>query len=326
LFTPAQGLEYVMLYLQQLNTALFESAVPALVFIVGGMWLTKPTRWDWLLAGLIVSFLAGYGAYWHRGELAGPRFIYPAIVAFVVFTGRFVILTARSTRPATIGAALMVPICIALAFLPTFGGRSTGIMLRLSRIHSLPVSRSEDPAAEAKATGLKNALVFVREPLHARLAARLRALGMRPFDAERAVSDYDACTLLTALAKSDARPERATADRLRSVIEEAHRAQPTKAVQGQSGFTALALLNGRPSSAECYHEMAGDSVGTLYYARFLAAAKFDTTGRLAGDVIYARTLGARDSILLQDARFATRQWYVYRRDDAPNTGRFERVR
>jgi hypothetical protein len=325
-FTPSEGLEYVMLYLQQLNTALFESAVPALVFIVLGMWLTRPTRWDWLLAGLIFSFLAGYGAYWHRGELTGPRFLYPALVAFVVFTARFFVLAIQRERRILTASAMMLPVCIALAWLPPVLHRSTGIPLRLARVGTNPVSRAEDPAAEARAAGLKNALVFVREPLHARIAARLVALGMRPFDAERAAGDYDACALLTALAKSDAHPEVAGPDRLRAVIEEVHQVRPTKAIPGLTGFTALALVNGRPSSPECYREMAEDSTGTLFYPRFLAAATFDSAGRLGGDVIYARTLGPRDSILLKDDRFGRRQWYMYRRQDAKNTGRFERIR
>jgi hypothetical protein len=324
-FTPSRGLEYVMLYLQQLNTALFESAIPALVFIVVAMWLTRPTRWDWLLAGLVLSFLAGYGAYWHKGELTGPRFIYPAVAAFVVFAARFIVLTAQREKRLATGAALMLPVCVGLAFAPPFGHRSTGVWHRVSVIRTLPVSRSEDPAAEAKAAGLKNALVFVREPFHARLAARVRALGMAPFEAERAVADLDACALLVALDKSDAHPEIARPERLRAVLDEAGSAGKAQAIPGQTGFTALSLMNGRPSSPACYREMAEDNLGTLYFARFLAAATIDSTGRVGGDVVYARTLGARDSVLLGE-RFRTRDWYIYRRDDARNSGRFEKIR
>ena len=317
-FTPSDGIDQVMLYLQRLNTSLFESAVPALVFIVIGMWLSRPTKWDWLLAGVIVSFLAGYGAYWHEGMLNGPRFLYPALIAFVVFAARFVVLAAERQRPVAQGAALMVPVCIALAFIPSgIGNRSTGVWLRLAMTSALPVSRSENPAAEAKAAGLKNALVFVREPFHARLAARLHALGMRPFDAERAAADLDACALMTALDRSTS---------LETVLAEARAAGKATPVPGLRGFNALALIGGRASSPTCHREMAEDSLGTLYYARFLAAATIDSTGRLGGDVIYARTLGARDSVLLLNERFASREWYMYRREDARNTGRFERIR
>jgi hypothetical protein len=71
--------------------------------------------------------------------------------------------------------------------------------------------------------------------------------------------------------------------------------------------------------------MADDSLGTSYYARFLAASTFDASGRMGGDVVYARWLGPRDSILLR-GRFKKRAWYMYRRDERANSGRFERIR
>jgi hypothetical protein len=325
-FTPSRGLDYVMLYLQRLNTSLFESAVPALAFIVGAMWLSRPTRWDWLLAGLMLSLLGGYGAYWHQGQFSGPRFLYPAIIAFVVFTSRFVVLLARSNKPAALGASLIVPVCVVLAFVPSsIGDRSTGVWLRVSAMRDLPVSQSEDPTAEAKAAGLHNALVFVREPLHARIAARLRALGMAPFDAEQAVTNLDACALLDALARSDARPDVPAANRLNVVLREAQSAGPTQPIAVRSTNDALSLVNGRPASAACLKEITEDRGGTVFFARFLAAATLDEDGRLGGDVVYARWLGARDSILLRD-RFASREWYVYRREDSARSGRFERIR
>jgi hypothetical protein len=325
-FTASRGLDHVMLDLQRLNTTLFESAVPALVFILVAMWLAEPTTWDWLLAGLILSLLTGYGMYWYQGQLNEPRFLYPALVAFVTFGARFSVLLFRRATRLTTGAALMLPVCVALAFIPSsVGNRSTGVWLRLAQMRNAPVSRSENPAAEAKAAALHNAVVFVREPLHARLTARLRALGMAPFDAERTVSDLDACALLTALAGADARPDVAASVRLHDVFEQAQATRPTRPVRGLYGNAALSLADGRPSDARCYREMVEDSLGTTYYARFLAAATIDSTGRLGGDVVYARWLGERDSILLRE-RFAERQWYMYRRNERANSGRFERIR
>lgn len=324
-FTPGRGLDYVMLYLQRLNTSLFESAVPSLVFIVAAMWLARPTRWDWLLAGLMVSLLGGYGAYWHQGQFSGPRFLYPALVGFVVFTARFAVVLARRESPRALGAALMVPACIALAFVPAGMGRSTGVWLRFSAMRDQPTSRSGDPSADAKAAGLRNALVFVREPLNARIAARLRALGMAPFEADRAAANLDACALLNGLAKSDARPDLPAPNRLGATLEEGRRAGPPQLVQMGSSTDAISLVNGQPSSAECLREITEDRIGTMYYARFLASSTIGEDGRLGGDVVYARWLGARDSILLRD-RFAMREWYLYRREDSAKSGRFERIR
>jgi hypothetical protein len=325
-FTPGRGLDHVMLDLQRLNTTLFESSVPALVFILAAMWLAEPTPWDWLLAGVTLSLLAGYGMYWYQGQLNEPRFLFPAVVCLVVFAARFSVLLFRRRAPIPTGVALILPVCVGLAFLPSsIGNRSTGIWLRLSQMRNAPVSRSENPPAEAEVVRLSNALVFVREPLHARLTARLRAIGMAPFDAERSVADLDACALLTALAASDARPDVPDATRLGQVFEQARAAGPATPVRGLYGNNALSLVGGRASNAGCYREMVEDSVGTTYYARFLAASTIDSTGRLGGGVVYARWLGARDSILLKE-RFATRKWYIYRRDERLNSGRFERIR
>ena len=272
-----------------------------------------------------MSFLAGYGMYWARGTFSGPRFLYPSLVAYVIFAARFIVLAARRDRPWATGAALTLPVCIALALLPpALGNRSTGIWLRLSQMHALPASRTENPAAEARAAHLTNALVFVREPLHARITARLRALGMRPFDAEVAAADLDACALLTALAASDATPALPADQRLRNVLAQARAAGAATPVPGSFANTALALIGGQPSNEACRREIAEDAEGTLFFGRFLAAATFDSLGQLGDDVVYARTLGARDSILLT-TRFATRDWYVYRRTDSVNSGHFERI-
>jgi hypothetical protein len=325
-FTPSRGFEFVLLYLQGLDTSLFESAIPGVAFVVLGMWLGSGDRWDWLLAGIILSFLGGYGMYWARGTFSGPRFLYPSLVAYVVFAARFMVLAVRRDRPWATGAALTLPVCIALALLPpALGSRSTGTWLRFSQMRAQPASRTENPAAEARAAGLKNALVLVREPLHARITARLRALGMKPFDAEVAAADLDACALLAALAASDAAPGVDAGVRLQGVLAKARAAGAATPVPGLFASTALALIGGRPSDDACRREVEVDRDGTFFFGRFLAAATFDSLGRLGGDVVYARTLGARDSILLT-TRFATRDWYVYRRSDSVNSGRFELVR
>ena len=92
-----------------------------------------------------------------------------------------------------------------------------------------------------------------------------------------------------------------------------------------SSADALSLVNGRPASAACLREITEDRAGTVSYARFLASSTIGQDGRLGGDIVYARWLGARDSILLRD-RFAKRQWYMYRREDTARSGRFDRIR
>jgi hypothetical protein len=56
--------------------------------------------------------------------------------------------------------------------------------------------------------------------------------------------------------------------------------------------------------------MAADTLGAMPYATFLREQRVDAAGRLAGPVIFARDLGARDSLLR--AQFGARRWYLYR--------------
>jgi hypothetical protein len=325
-FTPAQGFYWQVLYLSRLNTALLESAVPSIAFIVAGMWLAKPaTGWDVLMAALIGSVLAGYSAYWFDGNFVGPRFLFIALPAFVWFIARFMTAAARDATHGTWGAvrSLILPVCLVVALLPPrAGGFQTGVSLRLAAMQRDPSAKSPDPEADARRAGLSNALVFVREPLHARMTARLRSLGMPPYAAERAAADLDACALVAALDESDAMST-SRSDRLRVVLDRARAAGVAQPVRGLYGSASLALVGGSPSTPACYGEILGDRAGTETYDRFLAANRVDSAARLGGDVVFVRTLGARDSLLR--ARFGTRDWYLYRREAGSRAGRFERL-
>lgn len=324
-FTPAKGFDLLVRYLSRLNTSLFESVVPAVAFLVVGMWLTRPSKWDWLLAGLCFSVFAGYGAYWADGTFSSPRFLSTAMIAFIVLTARFVVLIgarARESR-AALGGSLVLPLCFVLAFVPSsVGQRSTGIWLRLDGLERNTVVTQSNPTADAKKQGLTNALVFLREPTHRRITARLRALGMRPFTAERTAADMDACGLLAGLAKSDAIPDVPLPPRLQLVLDIAAQSGPTRVVPGLVGASALSL-SGHRLSPECLAEIDGDRNGVESLERLLAVSNFDKEGRLTGDVIFARYLGARDSILRTDPRFASRKWYLYHRNPDEREGRFE---
>lgn len=328
-FTPAKGLDLVIRYLSRLNTGLFESVVPATLFIAGAMWLARPTKWDWLLTGLMFSVLVGYGSYWVDGTFLGPRFLYTALPAFVILSARFVALSSRAERGTRFwpGAALLLPACIALALVPSsIGHRSTGIWLRLDGLRRGPVAMTQNPLQDVGSASISNALVFVREPLHSRITARLRALGMAPFDAERTVSDMDACTLLAALARSDARPDLPIAQRRVTVFEEARKAGQGRSVPGLVGASALSITGGPQFTQECRDEIDGDRAGVEAFERFLAVSTFDDDGRLGGDIVFARYLGARDSILAADPRFSGRAWFLYHRNPGSRVGSFELIR
>ena len=51
-------------------------------------------------------------------------------------------------------------------------------------------------------------------------------------------------------------------------------------------------------------------MGTMPYAMFLREQTVGRDGRLAGDVVWARDLGARDSLLRSE--FGGRRWFLYK--------------
>jgi hypothetical protein len=300
-----------------LDTVLYESAIPAMVFVVGALLVRRAfSRWDWLLLGLIGTMAVGYGAYWFDGRFLGPRFLFVAVPAFVIFTARFTaeMWTRVDANRVVRGASLLaLPLCIALAWLPiAIHQRATGVALRALAYKYYIGAPGLDVNAELSATNVGNALVFVNEPFHRRLSARLRALGMAPYAAEGVVPNVDACGLLEGLNMTDTMRAVPDSSRLAFAIDHARRAGAAQPLPGLEGSQSLALIGLKPSSAACATELAADSFGVLAFEPFLARAELGPDGRLGGDVVFARDLGPRDS-LLRD-RFGDRRWYRYRRE------------
>jgi hypothetical protein len=316
-FTPTMGARWIGLYLIRLNATLFESAIPAMVFVAGALLLIRRvSRWDWLMVGITFSVVLGYGSYWFLGAFVGPRFLYVAIPAFIVLAARFVDgWRERGDGVARRAGLLALPLSVLLAWLPiASASRSTGVWVRAAanRVESEP--RNPDIRAGIRAAGLTNALVFAKESFHRRLAARLRALGMPPYQAERVVGDYDACALMDGLNASDASPRTPAADRLANVLERARAAGRAQTLPGFSGLRSLALVNLQASSRACAEEIGGDAAGATPFEAFLALLEFDRTGRLGGNVVFARDLGPRNDLLRE--QFGDRKWYRYRRDSS----------
>jgi hypothetical protein len=109
------------------------------------------------------------------------------------------------------------------------------------------------------------------------------------------------------------------------VIQEGLKAGQGRMVPGLVGASALTLTGGPNFTQECRDEINGDREGVEAYERFLALSNFDEQGRLGGNVVFARYLGARDTILQTDPRFANRQWYLYERQPGSSQGTFKRL-
>ncbi len=87
--TPVRALVLLSQNLMRLDLYMFEWPVPGILLALLTLVLLRaPSDWDLLAAGLIVAFLCGYALYWHEGFWVGPRFIYPTVPLWVLFTVR----------------------------------------------------------------------------------------------------------------------------------------------------------------------------------------------------------------------------------------------
>jgi hypothetical protein len=147
-----------------------------------------------------------------------------------------------------------------------------------------------DADLAARRAGVRNAVVLVRESWGAQLIARLWAAGVTPSAAEQIYRRADACALERSLDAIEAR-------RLRGKAAEAF-LQPVVADSARlvaSPFTVdptNRFLPGARYTVECVQRLAEDRRGFTLFAPLLLAGR--------DDVVYARDLHARDSLLLRE--------------------------
>ena len=313
--TPLHGVILASGYLMRLDRFLFEWPIPAVVVIIAGIVgiaaTRTPSRWDLLLAALAAAFLLGYGAYWFDGFFAGPRFLFSALPAFIYFAARAPGLAAGAVRqlPTVRRAVLLVvPICIVVTWLGPLGISSAAARVLLYRDQRTKLKTDID--AQVRRARVRHALVFVNESWRGRLLARLRVLGVQQFEAERVVSAVDACALHRALDAEDTLPARDNAERRGRVLTRTHNFGKPRLVPGLAADQTIALVPGSTPTRVCLGEVERDASGSMPYALFLANQRVDVDGRIGGDVVFARDLGARNELLR--ARFGDRTWYRYR--------------
>jgi hypothetical protein len=259
--------------------------------------------------------LLGYAYYWGEGSFQGPRFLYVVAPVFLIFTTRMPsVLLERVNRPfARSVVGLLVPLWLAVAWLsPASSSQAFGAwsLSERARQYDSVTTLITTAAAERR---LDNAVVFVPEGWHARLAARLRKLGARPFAAQLIVGHYDACALQQLLDSAEQTPSLA-AHQTQFVFSALDQQPSARSVAGLSALDQLALTPGRPLSAPCRQELQ-NARSSVDFARFLAVESLDSLGQLGGKVVYARDFGARNAVLRD--RFGDREWYVakvWRRD------------
>ena len=305
--TLRRGIVYVSGYLMRVNRYLYEWPLPAMLFVVAGLALHRPTRWTVVHAGLLLGMLAAYAAYWFDGFFAGPRFLFTAVPAFVLFTALALTRVApRLRRPVVVsGLWVLVPLAVLWTWLGPGGPPSAR-----ERVQSYREQRTKlktDVEAQVERAGLREALVFVNDGWRGRLQARLRVLGVSQFRAERLLNTVDACALQTALDATEGEPAPARRERVVASAQAFGAARPEP---GLPADRAIALVPGTRPTPTCLAEFFRDTSGTMPYAMFLARQEIGADGRVGGNVVFARDLGARNALLRE--RFGNRTWYRYR--------------
>jgi hypothetical protein len=292
--TPARGLELVSLYFLRLQTYLFETPVPSLAACFVALALaTRLRRMDRVLLAGSAALILLYFAYWHDGFYLGPRFFLCLLPALALWSARlyaewrarwgrgesYRVLVASSVVCALIAAGLSIP-------------------LRAGQYRSGLKTMRWDLEGAARAAGVRDALVFVRESWGAQLMVRLWAVGLSHQESQAVYRWVDACAIergLDSLERTGGRDAAARAVLLPLLADSA------RVVQSPfSADSSERVLPGSRYGPRCVRRLQEDHAGFTVYLPFIVAE--------SDNVIYARDLHARDSVLL--ARYPSRPVFL----------------
>ncbi|MEP6730332.1 MAG: hypothetical protein ABJE10_06830 [bacterium] len=318
--TPYRGLYIVSSYLMKLDVGLLGWPVPAMLLVVISLMLVRrATVWDRLLLAILGAMLVGYMSYWSESNFFGPRFLITVAPIFLLYIARLPhALRERIKSPmARTTVALLLPVWIIIAWeAPAKEGRMYGVQ-ELTSLYSVQAQAGPRIIDAVARAGINKAVIFIPEGWHARLTARLRALGMRPLIAEQIVSQEDACTLQQYLDATDQLPPSVSRDeRQRIVVAGMERATAGRKLAGQQPSDQLSLVPGRRLTPICLDELARATSLGVSIAEMLPHEEIGPNGVLVG-VVYARDFGARNELLT--SRFGDRPWYVANMSGVPGS-------
>jgi hypothetical protein len=294
--TPARGLELVSLYFLRLQTYLFETPVPSLVAALVALVLaTRMRRLDRVLLAGSALLVVSYFAYWHDGFYLGPRFFVCLLPVLALWSARlYPEWRARWGRGASyrvLVVASVVSALIAVFF---------SVPMRADQYRGGLKTMRWDLEGAARAAGVRNALVFVRESWGAQLMVRLWAVGISHPDAQALYRSVDACALergLDSLERTGGRDSVA-----RAVLFPLFADSSRVVRSGFSADSSERVLPGAYYGPRCIRRLQEDRTGFTVYLPFIVAD--------GDDVVYARDLHARDSVLL--ARYPSRPVFLVR--------------
>ena len=310
--TPLTGLFRVSTYVMRMNAALLGWPVPVVaVMAIAMLAWRRASRWDVLLCGFLVATLAAYVLYWGDGSFHGPRFLFEVAPVFLLWIARFPSALRQRIRAEVprVAVLLLLPLWLGAAWLvPSTHLEPFGVWsLTVGSTEVDWVSRAI--RTEAAQRHGRPALVFIQDGWHNRLTARLRALGVAPFAAQLLVGNFNACTIQKRLDDAERRrfPAGVAVQYVTSVMREPNDSRP---VHGLSALEQLALPPSTSPPAGCEWEYEHALARRMDMARLLPYIALDASGRLGGDVVFARDFGARNELLRN--RFGDREWLIAR--------------
>jgi hypothetical protein len=294
--TPARGLELVSLYFLRLQTYLYETPIPSLVAAIVALSLVPSLRrLDGVLLAGSAMLVALYFAYWHDGFYLGPRFFVCLLPVLALWSARALpewrARWGRGASYRTVTAAALTSVCIALI---------ASVPLRAREYRNGLQTMRWDVDAAARDAGVRDAIVFVRESWGAQLMVRMWARGLSHAESQRLYRFVDACALERGL---DSLERTAGRDSIaRAVLLPLMRDSARVVRSPFSADSTERYLPGSPYGPRCVHRLEEDRAGFTVFLPFLVAD--------GDDVVYARDLHARDSVLL--ARYPSRAVYLVR--------------
>ena len=305
--TPGRGLVLLASYVTRLQTYLFETPFPALLPAVAALGLARRCstidRYLLISAGLLGAL---YFAYWHDGFFLGPRFVFPWLPVLVLWSARLPHAIRDRFGGGIVAVAtnagLLSGVVMAVAF---------ALPVRVAQYRGGLSSMRDDYGALATAAGARHALVFVRESWGAELVARLWALEVSRSAAAALYHDVDACTLDRAIRALEQSGVRGSLAEQRLAPLRADSLQVTSSPF--SPDSTERFRRGAPYDVVCVARLNEDRAG---YALLPPVLLDRTSGN-----VYARDLGARDTLLMQE--YAERPVYLMRRRAAAAGGAVE---
>ena len=300
--TPLHGLALINLYFVRLQSHMFESPLPSLIPLLAALAIVpRLDKFDryWLSSAALL--VAAYFAYWFSGDYLGPRFLYPLAPMIALWTARLPLIVRDRWGPGTLFRGTIAAYAISAA-----GALALGIPARATEYERIGPLERWDADQAAEHAGARGALVLVRENWGGQLVARLWGLGLSRSDASFIYRRVDTCILSEQIELAENRGLRGAhaLAMLSPLMADSARLVPSPF----SPRTGERFLPGHDYSESCRARIAENVAGFLPYQRFIVA-------RGNGN-IFARDLGARDTLLLADHPDAP--LFAARLDLAPN--------